>query len=94
MITIRKHKNILTVNGHANSAPYGKDIVCAMVSILLWSFVESCQPDEIRYCIKEGAASITLIKSSPELAAKVDMLMTGLNNLARDYKDYVQAFMT
>ncbi|MBS7176260.1 MAG: ribosomal-processing cysteine protease Prp, partial [Clostridiales bacterium] len=41
MIVIRRQTDGITVTGHAGYAEPGKDIVCAAVSALLQTFIES-----------------------------------------------------
>ena len=57
----------LTVKGHANSAPYGKDLVCAAVSSIL---VGGCnalkEPNCFAIKLNEGDASVTEISHANE----------------------------
>ena len=57
----------LTVKGHANSAPYGKDLVCAAVSSIL---VGGCnalkEPNCFAIKLDEGDASVTEISHANE----------------------------
>ena len=57
----------LTVKGHADSAPYGKDLVCAAVSSIL---VGGCnalkQPNCFAIKLDEGDASVTEISHANE----------------------------
>jgi uncharacterized protein YsxB (DUF464 family) len=39
MVEIRLEKNKMNINGHAQYAEYGKDIVCSAVSILAATFI-------------------------------------------------------
>lgn len=43
MIEIHIRKNSIKINGHANSAPKGHDIVCAAVSALTFTLIASLQ---------------------------------------------------
>ena len=57
----------LTVKGHADSAPYGKDLVCAAVSSIL---VGGCnalkEPNCFAIKLDEGDASVTEISHANE----------------------------
>lgn len=41
MIKVVKQDNIITISGHANSAEYGKDIVCASVSSIVYTTINA-----------------------------------------------------
>ena len=94
MIKIRTQKNHLTIQGHANYAPKGFDIVCAGVTALVDSFILS-SGKEIKHTVTQDELSITIVKMTPELQGKLGMLITGLVDIAKDYGEYVvidQAF--
>lgn len=40
-----REKRYLSLQGHANYAPYGSDIVCAAVSALVYCLVNGCECD-------------------------------------------------
>lgn len=41
MIKIKLEKNIITISGHANFDKYGKDIVCASVSSIVYTTINA-----------------------------------------------------
>ena len=108
MITanIYRDKNKLivgyTIKGHANYDTYGKDIVCAAMSILsqttLLSLVEVCDIDErsIKYSINEKTGFLDVRLSNNIDSIKLDKaqilfksLIVGINSIIESYPEYV-----
>lgn len=89
MIQIRKQKSHLTIKGHANFGPYGQDIVCAMVTCLILTFIRSCDDKDIKYTLAEGDASISILRETVELKTRIDMLMTGLEEISEEYPEVI-----
>ena len=61
MIQVAIKPNEIEINGHAEYAPIGQDIVCASVSILVQNFIQSIQAltnDVISYGMQPGAVHI------------------------------------
>lgn len=101
MIQIIYHRgeNKLTVRGHAESAAFGRDLVCASVSVLvntLAAFARNCrragqvQKPTIRL---ESGDTLILCRAKPAAVAGVTLVMDsicgGFELLAHDYPDYV-----
>ena len=52
----------ITVSGHAQSAEYGKDLICAAVSAILTGGFNAFNENDINECsLKEGYASVNVI---------------------------------
>jgi len=89
-------KSIL-VNGHANYADHGEDIVCAAVSAItqttllgLLDFLK----DEITYEVSDGNLFFEIPEDlSEENSIKVDVLtktlLIGLKNIKNNYNNYL-----
>lgn len=84
----------LTVNGHAGYAEYGKDIVCAGVSALvyaLWGWLE-CNQDEVDdvadVILEDGQVCITCT-GNDKVNTAFQMAMIGLAQIAGAHPDYV-----
>lgn len=96
MVKIEISKDTIKVEGHANYAPHGQDIVCASVSILLETleagtnpkFLETVKKDEgyIEYKIYEPANKAKLLA----LVANMRLIIKGLKLLANDYPNNVE----
>lgn len=91
-----------TIEGHANYDDYGRDIVCAAISVLsqttLLSLVEVCGVDEntIRYSIDEeiGFIDVELPKSIEKFKLDktqilLESLVVGINSVIESYPEYV-----
>ena len=85
-------------SGHAGSAPYGEDLVCASASMLALVTANSLETQGIDFEaeIKEGYLRLMLAQTRDErqaliAAAVLKTLEVGAKDLARDYKQYIKA---
>ncbi len=100
-ITVKKNQagiyNGLCVKGHAGFDEYGKDIVCAAVSVLVINTLNSIETftqdvfelntDEVSGLIEFEMVS----KISKETRLLLDSLLLGLQGIESDYgKDYIK----
>lgn len=53
MIKVIKDNNIITISGHANSGDYGKDIVCASTSSIIYTTINAIES------IRTGSIKVT-----------------------------------
>jgi|SRR5690625_1119998 len=104
-VTIERGKNkqihSFTVSGHANSGPYGYDLVCAGVSAVTFGTVNAiialCEKNLIiDQADKEGGylhVKLPLIKER-ERQQNVQLLLEGmivsLQTIERDYSEHIQ----
>ena len=61
LIEITQKNGSITISGHAGYAEHGKDIVCAGVSMLIQTLIESFEnltTDKIKYDISPGWVDI------------------------------------
>lgn len=77
-----------TIEGHANYAPHGYDVVCAGISTLVFTFLRCVDPQDLT--IENG-----IIKCSfPELRDNdyiyYDYLITGLEMIQEQYPDNLE----
>lgn len=90
----------MEITGHAKSAPYGQDLVCAAVSTLICTLAEAVKQlyiyrltDDFELEVEEGNA---LIRCKPDdhikfaVAAIFETFFLGMMMLAQQYPDYVQ----
>lgn len=92
MIEIRKTEGGITVRGHANYAPHGQDVVCAGVSTLAQTLIESIEgltEDEIQYSISPGRVDINYRDLSERARLLVSSFFVGVNLIASEYPDNV-----
>lgn len=99
-ILIKKKNDSLKyiqVSGHANSDDYGKDIVCAAVSVISQTIllgISEILKDDLNYSIKKGDLSFEIPdKMSYEDELRVNALthtlILGLQNIKNNYKNYI-----
>ena len=87
MIKVNKKDNIITICGHANSADFGKDIVCASVSSVVYTTVNALK----RYSSSSvdfednNIMTITILKEDEITKLLIDNMMDLLKSLAEDY---------
>ena len=101
MITVVYHRDYhrLTMEGHAQSAEKGHDLVCASASILAYTlaqFVKNMKDaGQIRYPTLELKEGFTLIDCNPSnrisnaVKLAFDTVCAGFELLARDYPDNI-----
>ena len=84
--------NFLEVTGHANSAPYGKDLICAAVSaVITGGFNNLKHHKEYELKLDEGYA---LFKSNIQLDAHdevvIETIICGLNTIQESNPKFVE----
>ena len=99
MITISHATNILgnngkiTIQGHAHYAEAGKDIVCAAVSTLVQTLIQSIEDlteDKIKYDISPGMVDINYRNLSEKAQILIDSFFVGVQMIANEYPDNVR----
>lgn len=93
MIVINHHSNGITMSGHAGYAPHGQDIVCAGVSTLIQTLVQSIEEltqDEIQYSMQPGTVDIKFGNLSEQAQLLVDSFFVGVQLIAGEYPDNVK----
>ena len=93
MIAVSVRKDGITVDGHANYAEAGKDIVCAGVTALVQGLirsVESLTSDLIQYDITPGRADIYYEDLSEAGTLLVDSFFIGICQIADEFPDHVR----
>lgn len=84
----RQGKTCVTLEGHADSDVYGKDLVCAAVSALVLTLAEAVkQQPGAEVVLSPGNSRI---RSGPEAEAAFDCICLGFALLAKKYPDYVR----
>lgn len=81
------------MDGHANYAEAGKDIVCAGVTALVQGLIrstESLTSDKIEYEISPGRADIYYGDPSEEGKLLVDSFFIGICLIADEFPDHVR----
>ena len=58
------HYTYLSVKGHAESDEYGKDLICASVTCIMWGLMNALDDTELDVDIKELNNQITIVNNS------------------------------
>lgn len=93
MIVIERHKDGIKMRGHANYAPAGQDIVCAGVSVLIQTLIQSIETltaDEIEYSMQPGTVDIKFWCLSDLSRVLIDAFFVGVKGIAESYPDNVK----
>lgn len=90
MIEVQRHIGGITLNGHANYAPIGQDIVCAGVSTLVQTLIQSIEElttDKIEYVMSPGTVDIKFGNLSEQSKLMIDSFFIGLRLIADEYPE-------
>lgn len=93
LIEVKVCDHEITATGHANYAEYGKDIVCASVSMLLQNLIKSIHDltdDKIEYDLKAGQAFIRYRDLSEKSKTLIDSFFIGICSVTDAYPDYIR----
>ena len=87
MIKVKKENNIISISGHANSAEYGKDIVCASVSSIIYTTVNALKRINEKSIDFEdtNVMKITILETDEITNALIDNMMELLKSIETDY---------
>ena len=93
MIKVELKDNLITIKGHAGYDDKGKDIVCASVSSIVITTINGIieiDPDAIEYSDLDNELVIKKIKEDETVNKLLNNMILLLENLEKDYKDYVK----
>ena len=93
MIAVSVRKDGISVLGHSGYAPAGKDIVCAAVSTLVCTLVNSLDAltkDKIEYQISDGTGIIRYGDLSDAGKLLVDSFFIGVSAISEQYPKYIR----
>ena len=93
MILINRGAREICIDGHANYDEPGRDIVCAAVSMLVQTLIQSIEEltsDEIKYVMIPGTVHIQFGNLSERARLLVDSFFVGVSMIAEEYPDNVK----
>lgn len=93
MIEVRIRPERIEISGHAGYAEPGKDIVCAGVTALTQTLIQSIDDltdDKIEYRISPGKAEIEYRNLSEKSKTLVDSFFVGICLIAEEFPEYVK----
>lgn len=93
------NKRIITINGHANYAEKGKDIVCAGISVLYQTYkyfiedlMDKGKAENIFLVEEEGFCEFESCNTSIESMTAYEMTKQGLESISETFPDNVKIF--
>ena len=93
MIEIKRDQDRITIKGHARYADAGNDIVCASVSALVQTLIQSIEDlteTEIKYDISPGWVDIKHGILSERASVLIESFFIGVYMVAEEYPDCVK----
>jgi len=93
LIEVRIRPERIEISGHAGYAEYGKDIVCAGVTALTQTLIQSIEnltDDEIEYRISPGKVEVEYGNLSEKSKTLVDSFFVGICLIAEEFPEYVK----
>lgn len=93
MIEVSRLTDGIKIRGHAHYAEPGKDIVCAAVSVLVQTLiqsVESLTADKIEYDMQPGTVDIKFWCLSDQSKVLIDAFFVGIKGIAEAHPDNVK----
>ena len=86
-------ENIITVSGHSGYEERGKDIVCASVSSIVITTINAIieiDSDAIDYSDLDNKIIIRVLKEDEIVNKLIKNMILLLEQLEKDYKDYIK----
>lgn len=93
MIEVRIRPERIKISGHAGYAEPGKDIVCAAVTALTQTLIQSIEnltDDKIEYRISPGKVEVEYRNLSEKSKTLVDSFFVGICLIAEEFPEYVK----
>lgn len=93
MIVIKKAAGSVSITGHANYAPHGQDIVCAAISALVQTLIQSVEDlctDTISYHLQPGTVEIKHGNLTKDAQLLLDSFFIGCYMIAERYPNHVE----
>ena len=93
MISISVSDDTIEIRGHAGYAPQGQDIVCAGVTALTQTLVESLETltgNEIKYDMSPGRVDIEIKDPDEDAQLLMDSFFVGAEMIADEFPEYVR----
>jgi uncharacterized protein YsxB (DUF464 family) len=82
---------MMKVTGHANSAPYGEDLVCAAVSAVVTGAINALDLQAVKIKNTEGLSDLQILDPKHESNQSVYRVMhIQLQTIANDYPKFIR----
>lgn len=93
LIEVTVEKDRIMITGHADLAPHGKDVVCAGVTTLMQTLIQSIADlteDKIEYRVSPGRVDIKYGNLSEKAKTLVDSFFIGICLIVDEFPEYVR----
>ena len=93
LIAIDITDNTIKIRGHANYAPHGQDIVCAGVTALTQTLVESLETltgNEIKYDMSPGRVDIEIMNPDEDAQLLTDSFLVGIEMIVDEFPEHIR----
>ena len=94
LIVVKISTDGIEINGHAEYAEFGKDIVCSAVTVLVFNLlnsIEALTSDIVKYQADDpGHINIRFKNLSERGKLLVDSFFIGISEIRRAYPEHVQ----
>ena len=82
----------LTVKGHANFNEYGKDLICASVSSIMFGFMNCLDQfnEEVKIIQLENKIEIVCNKDNQKVQDYFELVMIQLKTIEESYQEFIQ----
>ncbi len=87
----------ILITGHANQNDYGKDIVCAGVSTIVYGSINALdihQKSNFKFDLKDGYTLIEILSNNDQIQLMLDMMLIQLKTLEEAYPKFIQIKQT
>lgn len=96
-IAVKSREDTIEINvqGHANAAPKGEDVVCAAATILIRTLAKTLEvavPDMVKTDVSDGKADITVTGYDPVAAVAIETVCMGFRLLQEQYPEHIKIF--
>lgn len=95
MITVTAHSGGIQIRGHAYYAPEGYDIICAAMSTLTITLIESLKQltdTKFKYDISPGWVDINFEEFPESARVLTDSFFIGIGEIISEYPDKVKLY--
>jgi uncharacterized protein YsxB (DUF464 family) len=92
MIRVKHYNDGMTIEGHAGYAEAGQDIVCAGVSAIVQTLIQSVEDltaELIEYTMQPGFVEVRFLTLSDEGRVLLDSALIGLQMIAEAHPHHV-----
>ena len=93
MIKIYIKENEIRIKGHANYNEFGKDIVCASVSTVIYTtinYIMNIDKSSLEYTDNSNVITITKINSNEVVDILLNTMIEILKDLENQYKENIK----